>query len=238
MRPGHVSGNASEGSASKLSATDQPTTTPLPPSHPPPGRTTYFLTRDINSSSGHNDRSDSSRPTAGAVPTLQDFLDDAEPSSKRPRVLEARRRSTIKPVHYEPSRRTSTPESLSQRQEEPERSVTPSPLPSHLSLPDSPKSTSSRSIQKSDDELVSTDGSSQAIASSDEDEETEPPAMVQDSQPELIMPSIKMPSRRPFTDRGQRIGKFKILVAGRKGKFSFEAMMPSSDVYKVQARRP
>lgn len=31
------------------------------------------------------------------------------------------------------------------------------------------------------------------------------------------MPSITMPSRRPFTDRGKRLGRFKILVAGRKG---------------------
>jgi hypothetical protein len=43
-------------------------------------------------------------------------------------------------------------------------------------------------------------------------------AGIQDSQPELIMPSIKMPSRRPFTQRGKRLGRFKILVAGRKGR--------------------
>jgi hypothetical protein len=100
--------------------------------------------------------------------------------------------------------------------------VTPSPLPSQPSLPNSPKSISSRSIQKSDDEHISDGASSQAIASSEEGEEdgeAEPSALVQDSQPELIMPSIKMPSRRPFTERGQRLGRFKILVAGRKGKF-------------------
>ena len=99
----------------------------------------------------------------------------------------------------------------------PDRGVTPSPLPSRdVSLPSSPKSVSSRSVQKSDDGLTSDETGSQAVVSSEEDE-GEIPAVVQDSQPELIMPSIKMPSRRPFTQRGKRLGRFKIMVAGRKG---------------------
>ncbi|CCX12258.1 Similar to Septin-7; acc. no. Q6GLZ5 [Pyronema omphalodes CBS 100304] len=35
--------------------------------------------------------------------------------------------------------------------------------------------------------------------------------------PQLIMPQIIMPSRRPFTDKGKRIGKLKILIAGDSG---------------------
>lgn len=35
--------------------------------------------------------------------------------------------------------------------------------------------------------------------------------------PQLVMPSIKMPSRRPFTDEGKRIGRLKVLVAGDSG---------------------
>jgi hypothetical protein len=31
------------------------------------------------------------------------------------------------------------------------------------------------------------------------------------------MPSIRMPSRRPFTQRGKQLGRFKVMVAGRKG---------------------
>lgn len=54
------------------------------------------------------------------------------------------------------------------------------------------------------------------IASSEDEEEMA--ARVQDSQPELIMPSIKMPSRRPFTERGKGLGRFKVMVAGRKGR--------------------
>jgi hypothetical protein len=35
--------------------------------------------------------------------------------------------------------------------------------------------------------------------------------------PQLVMPSIKMPSRRPFTDEGKRMGRLKVLVAGDSG---------------------
>ncbi|TGZ79270.1 Septin-domain-containing protein [Ascodesmis nigricans] len=37
------------------------------------------------------------------------------------------------------------------------------------------------------------------------------------SAPQLIMPEIMMPIRRPFTERGKRIGKLKILVTGDSG---------------------
>lgn len=86
-----------------------------------------------------------------------------------------------------------------------------------LSLTSSPKSTSTRSFRPSDDE--STDEvASQAIASSG-DEENEPSSEVLDSSPQLIMPSIKMPSRRPFTEKGKGMGLLKILIAGDSGMF-------------------
>ncbi|KAK3939364.1 hypothetical protein QBC46DRAFT_364863 [Diplogelasinospora grovesii] len=37
------------------------------------------------------------------------------------------------------------------------------------------------------------------------------------SAPQLVMPSIKMPSRRPFTDEGKRMGLLKVLIAGDSG---------------------
>lgn len=37
--------------------------------------------------------------------------------------------------------------------------------------------------------------------------------------PQLVMPSIKMPSRRPFTEEGKAIGRLKVLIAGEKGRF-------------------
>ncbi|ROW12438.1 hypothetical protein VMCG_00176 [Cytospora schulzeri] len=49
--------------------------------------------------------------------------------------------------------------------------------------------------------------------------EPEQSSMMMDSgsAPQLVMPSIKMPSRRPFTDEGKRIGRLKVLVAGDSG---------------------
>ncbi|KAK0653843.1 hypothetical protein QBC41DRAFT_351593 [Cercophora samala] len=37
------------------------------------------------------------------------------------------------------------------------------------------------------------------------------------SAPQLIMPSIKMPSRRPFTEQGRQMGRLKVLIAGDSG---------------------
>ncbi|KAJ2997173.1 hypothetical protein NUW58_g735 [Xylaria curta] len=37
------------------------------------------------------------------------------------------------------------------------------------------------------------------------------------SAPQLVMPSINMPSRRPFTNTGKSIGRLKILLAGNSG---------------------
>src|SRR5690606_35119928 len=39
--------------------------------------------------------------------------------------------------------------------------------------------------------------------------------------PQFIMPTISMPSRRPFTEKGKRIGKVKILIAGDSGEDIF-----------------
>lgn len=86
----------------------------------------------------------------------------------------------------------------------------------NLSLPDSPKSNSTRSFRPSDEESLD-EIASQAIVSSGEDE-NDYSVEIQDSSPQLIMPSIKMPSRRPFTDRGKGMGRLKIMIAGDSGK--------------------
>ena len=85
------------------------------------------------------------------------------------------------------------------------------------SMPSSPKSFSNRSFRPSDEESLD-EGGSQAIVSS-EDDEVDPRSQssIQDSAPQLIMPSIKMPSRRPFTERGKDIGRLKVLIAGDTG---------------------
>ncbi len=84
-----------------------------------------------------------------------------------------------------------------------------------LSLTNSPKSTSTPSFRPSDDEFMD-EVISQAIDSSGDDD-NDPPSEIQDSSPQLIMPSIKMPSRRPFTEKGKTIGLLKILIAGDSG---------------------
>ncbi|KAL8683264.1 MAG: hypothetical protein Q9186_000766 [Xanthomendoza sp. 1 TL-2023] len=86
----------------------------------------------------------------------------------------------------------------------------------HPSLPSSPKSTSSHSFRPSDQESMY-DGASQAVASSEDEADTAQSAAVPDSAPQLVMPSIQMPSRRPFTDRGRKMGRLKILLAGDSG---------------------
>ncbi|KAK3322563.1 hypothetical protein B0H66DRAFT_515109 [Apodospora peruviana] len=41
--------------------------------------------------------------------------------------------------------------------------------------------------------------------------------MYSGSAPQLIMPSIKMPSRRPFTEEGKAMGRLKVMIAGGSG---------------------
>ncbi|KAF1841857.1 uncharacterized protein K460DRAFT_291569 [Cucurbitaria berberidis CBS 394.84] len=85
-------------------------------------------------------------------------------------------------------------------------------------MPSSPKSVSLHSLKLSDEESTLDDLASQAITSSGEEEED---ATVQEdavsSFPQLVMPSIQMPTRRPFTTKGKAMGKLKIMVAGQTG---------------------
>lgn len=69
------------------------------------------------------------------------------------------------------------------------------------------------------------DGASQAVFSSSGEEDGEidkslemhSKAAVLGPGPQLVMPSLSLPSSRPFTERGSRMGNFRVLVAGRKG---------------------
>lgn len=188
--------------------------------------TTFFLTRE----SDLNKQSTSIPQDPSPVRSLKETLEEANFET---RVSGGK---TARPIRRDGSRRRSTirPKSIEELRQEASRqqtiiptqsgsssllaSLTPSLEPS---LPSTPKSVSSRSLPKSDDDLTQDDYSSQAIESGDEDmEETGASGMtsMQDSAPQLIMPSIKMPSRRPFTERGKRLGKFKIMVTGSKGK--------------------
>lgn len=67
------------------------------------------------------------------------------------------------------------------------------------------------------------DAESQAVASESEDEEGQGNEGMLDSgsAPQLVMPSIKMPSRRPFTERGKNMGRLKVMIAGDSGRLAF-----------------
>ncbi|KAL4886350.1 hypothetical protein BJY04DRAFT_101099 [Aspergillus karnatakaensis] len=100
------------------------------------------------------------------------------------------------------------------------RPQTPLNLFSHdepSSLPSSPKSITNQSTRHFDDISI-TDGLSQAIASGDEDDESHQTSnQGSDTMAQLIMPSITMPSRRPFTEKGRALGRVKLLLAGTSG---------------------
>lgn len=130
----------------------------------------------------------------------------------------AQRRSTLKPLNSgtgESSVHASPIHALS-------RPLTPLTLgipddPS--SLPSSPKSTSNQSLRPLDDISITDEINSQAIGSEDEDEILHgSPFLAPGGASQFIMPSIKMPSRRPFTERGKAMGRFKVLLAGAPGR--------------------
>lgn len=85
------------------------------------------------------------------------------------------------------------------------------------SMPSSPKSFSNRSFRPSDEDSTDDGGSQAMVSSEDDDVEPQSQPSLQDSAPQLIMPSIKMPSRRPFTERGKSLGRLKVLIAGDSG---------------------
>lgn len=82
--------------------------------------------------------------------------------------------------------------------------------PSLMSSPDSRRNSDAGSLMD--------DNTSQAIVSSGE-EDREMGSVLIDSggAPQLVMPSIKMPSRRPFTEKGKHMGRLKVLIAGDSG---------------------
>lgn len=125
---------------------------------------------------------------------------DAEARTKRSRISPRKQHGQV------PSSLVLTPSSVSISSHAP-NSVAPS----------TPKSVSLHSFRLSDEEMESgiDDATSQAIASSGDEDEDD---LEMGSFPQLVMPSIQMPSRRPFTTKGKSLGKLKVLVAGEAGK--------------------
>jgi hypothetical protein len=198
--------------------------------------TTFFLAREHEGDDSPSTECMSPRDSMYGVQSLEDTIghvdgtgsitDGPRPASDdNDSSFLSHRRSTLKPSDL--LQREEKLESFSPRiharispNAGPSRPLTPVGAGSPgNSLPSSPKSTSTRSLKHLDDVSITDEISSQAVASGGEEEESvEPPEGVPDSSSQLIMPSIRMPSRRPFTERGKGFGRFKILVAGASGK--------------------
>lgn len=86
-------------------------------------------------------------------------------------------------------------------------------------LPSTPKSVSLKSFRLSDEESQADEAASQAIVTSDEEDDgLVEKEEVENTVPQLVMPSIQMPKRRPFTEKGKNMGRLKVLIAGETGK--------------------
>lgn len=113
-----------------------------------------------------------------------------------------------------------------------------------------PRSVSLRSLRLSDDEYSVDEAASQALTSSAEEEDEvieetilaghEENAVEAGPAPQLVMPSIRMPTRRPFTERGKSVGKLKIMVVGPTGMLDdFEKMeISAKSVFQVSESQP
>lgn len=212
------------------------------------GPTTFFLARERNDDGVSPRECSSSRESMYGVQSLEETISRADspgslpdvPSAAGPGLVDqddlawsTRRRSTLKPsdLLYRKDDKVdlSACSSQSRISCSVDRSRPLTPLGIGVadelsSLPSSPKSTSTRSLKPMDDVSITDEINSPAIASGGEDEESaEHSERLFDSSSQLIMPSIRMPSRRPFTERGKNLGRFKILVAGANGKCSSTA---------------
>lgn len=120
-------------------------------------------------------------------------------------------RSTESP--FQPSLRRASNSSINLERLTPLR-LSPHP---ESGMPSTPRSGSMQSLLLSDEEVsVMSDTNSQVLQSSiDEDEEEV--SSTQERLPQLVMPSISMPSRRPFTNRGRNMGRLRVMVVGPSG---------------------
>lgn len=157
----------------------------------------------------------SARGGSPADNTSQRTRSSSRESDSTKEIRGSQRRSTIKPLDCGDTRDSSLQPPVSDMFSRP---LTPFHPDEPSSLPSSPKSISNQSLRPLDDISISDEISSQAIGSGDEEGAPQTsPRLGFAGASQLIMPSIKMPSRRPFTERGKAMGRFKVLVAGAPG---------------------
>lgn len=202
---------------------------------------TFFLSRSPHASDqepgSFSDDHDDQKESMYGVQSLGDTLSRSEMAASSPCPLPTdewpassspgqpddleespnlRRRTTLKPFSFDvqgpPSLRQTASDTSS-------RPLTPLNPDEPSSLPSSPKSISNHSLRPLDDVSITDEINSQVLGSGDEEERSRAsPHLGPAGASQLIMPSLKMPSRRPFTERGKAMGRFKVLLAGEPGE--------------------
>ena len=240
MRPS-VGGTTLPPRAHKQNATEPESTAQANVSHAAP--TTFFMASESMLDSGNTPVASMNDSTFG----VRSFEEDTEAADAENEVEDrvpgsnmtsSRRRSTIIPQSLyrrddsigslgmassisSPGSSPSRPQRKRQNKaDSASQPLTPISYVSPMlgsSAPSSPKSLSTRSFRHSDDESLG--GGSQAVVSSDEENNDLSASMDESIAPQLVMPSISMPSRRPFTEQGRNIGRLKILLAGSSGTY-------------------
>ena len=167
------------------------------------------LADTLSAAFGREDQAEDIKCEDGQVPGPRAALSRAslDPSKPDIRDLQARKSSPLRT-----RRRRISNHSIS-NPPTPLDVDSPLPLPTSA-MPSTPTSASLQSLKLSDEDAGLDDNASPAIMSSGDEGTALDDAT---SFPQLVMPSIQMPSRRPFTAKGKAMGKLKVLVAGQAG---------------------
>lgn len=180
---------------------------------------------------------DSTYGVRSLAETLEEaFGQDGESTAFAATATETRSSSPQRPTHR--TRKSSSDASetslarrtMIHRRKRSRGSLSPSPSNANLDMlspfPASSMQSPSRSVSVTS--LRSSDGvpedtMSQAVVSDgDEDDAGDEQIGAAESLmsfPQLVMPSIQMPERRPFTAKGRAMGRLKVLIAGPEGTY-------------------
>jgi hypothetical protein len=168
----------------------------------------------ITSSLSHdNDGQEHSRET-GPKNWKGSFMDDMQRSSQED-MASSYSPSSISSAGASRTMSPSAPRSRPSQKGDASQPITPSYLESPIF---GTLSTNPHSRQNSEIDFYTDDNASRVILSSGEDESAESPEVEDGSHAsQLVMPSLQLPTRRPFTDKGKTLGRLKILIAGDSG---------------------
>jgi hypothetical protein len=220
-------------------------TTPLAPRAQPPQMTYFFADENSIGDSQeqfpqiHRKRKESPKGSTYGVESLETTISsmaqDSDDQEEKLRIARRNFKKNLQQSRASDDDLASPASPSSKSSNDISRNVSPShqrrPSQSTISRPYTPLSfgspappsliSSPDSRRNSDAGSLMDDIHSQAIMSSGEedslDREMDSALVDSGSAPQLVMPSIKMPSRRPFTEKGKQMGRLKVLIAGDSG---------------------